>query len=298
MIASIIPVMVPLQVRPGDCDSFGHVNNAVYVSFVQQALAATLTHLGLAADWQVEGDHLWQMRSLSAEYRYATRYGEDLEASLWLEIADPLQPVIGCEIRSSSLEPKGVRQVKVRTRSTWVRLARATGKPAPVPAAVLGALPAQAGAAPKVVMLPAEQPDIRSYAWRHDIMRFERDPFGFVQLPAIYHWLEEAVFDASAQAGWPMERWRAAGYFTLQIRHDTVLTAYPQRQESITIASRLIDMRRLRGTWCVDLYRYPGHDLLIRDYSTGVFLDLEGRPATLPAQIGRDIQFGAESAPL
>lgn len=297
VIASIILGMVPLQVRPADCDSFGHVNNAVYVGFVQQAIASTLAGVGLAADWQPGGDHFWQARSLSADYRYATRFGEPLAAQLWLEDADPLQPVFGCEIRSAHTGLAGVEQVKVRTRSAWERLARVGGKPTPVPADVLAALPTQAGAAPKPFTAPSDQPRVRSYCWQHRTMRSESDPFGHVHLPAIYHWLEEAIFDASAQAGWPMERWYEQGYFVLQSRHDTLFVDYPQHGEITRITSRLIDMRRLRGTWCVELRRHPSNDLLVRDYSTGVFLDLAGRPASLPARIGRDIQFGPEMPP-
>ena len=287
--------MVPLQVRPGDCDSFGHVNNAVYVSFVQEAIASTLASLGLAADWQPGGDYYWRVRSLSADYRNATRFGEPLAAQLWLDHADPLRPVFGCEIRSARSDLTGVEQVKVRTRSAWVRLARATGDAAPIPADVLAALPSQAGAAPKPFTAPSDQPQVRSYVWQHHTMRSESDPWGHVHLPAIYHWLEEAIFDASAQAGWPMERWQTEGFFVLQARHDTVFVDYPRYDENTRITSRLIDVRRLRGTWCVEVHRHPSHDLIVRDYSTGVFLDLTGRPASLPARIGRDIQFGTES---
>ena len=297
VIASIIPGMVPLQVRPGDCDSFGHVNNAVYVGYVQQAIACTLAGVGLAADWQPGGDHSWQVRSLSADYRYATCFGEPLAAHLWLENADPLQPVFGCEIRSADTDLAGVEQVKVRTRSAWVRLARAGGEPTPVPADVLVALPTQAGVAPKPFTAPSDPPNVRSYGWQRHSMRSESDPFGHVHLPAIYHWLEEAIFDASAQAGWPMERWQAEGYFVLQARHDTLFVDHPRFDENTRITSRLIDIRRLRGTWCVELRRHPSNDLLVRDYSTGVFLDLAGRPASLPARIGREIQFGAEPRP-
>lgn len=289
--------MVPLQVRPGDCDSFGHVNNAVYVGFMQQALASTLSGLGLAADWQPEGEHFWQARSLCADYRYATRLGEPLEAQIWLEVANPVQPVFGCEIRTTPEGSGGAQQVKVRTRSTWVRLTREGAEPTPVPAHILSALPTQAGSAPKPFAAPPDSAQVRTYVWLHHSMRSESDPFGFVHLPAIYHWLEEAIFDASAQAGWPMERWYEQGYFVLQSRHDTLLAQYPRHGETTRVTSRLIDMRRLRGTWCVEVRSHPSNDLLVRDYSTGVFLDLAGRPASLPARIGHDIQFGADSIP-
>ncbi len=297
MIVSIIPVMVPLQVRPGDCDSFGHVNNAVYIDYLQQALAATLSGLGLADDWLPGGEHLWQARSLTADYRYASLLGEELDAFLWLVEPDPSQPVLGCEIRSRAPDASGAHQVKVRLRSRWQRLHRATGAPAPLHPDRLAGFPTAAGSQPKAFELPPCEANVRSYAWQHDAMRCEWDPFGYIQLPALYRWLEEAIFDASAQGGWPLERWQAAGYVTLQLRHDTEIASYPRRQDSIRITSRLIDVRRLLGTWCAEVRRWPDGKLLVRDFSTGVFLDLQGHPASLPTQIGHDIQFGPEPAP-
>ena len=38
-------------IRPADCDSFSHVNNAVYVSHLEHALAAVLSQMGYDGDW-------------------------------------------------------------------------------------------------------------------------------------------------------------------------------------------------------------------------------------------------------
>ena len=51
--------MVSLQVRPDDCDSFGHVNNAAYASFVQLAVVETLRTAGFDCDWSGRAGARW-----------------------------------------------------------------------------------------------------------------------------------------------------------------------------------------------------------------------------------------------
>jgi len=66
----------------------------------------------------------------------------------------------------------------------------------------------------------------------------------------------------------------------------------PAPNDTVRITSRLIDARRLGGTWLIEVQNLADGQLLARDYSTGVHLNLEGRPAAPPAQIIQDIQFG------
>jgi acyl-CoA thioesterase FadM len=281
---------VTVQVRAGDCDSNGHVNNAVYVAYVEHALAGRLAALGLMADWRGDGSHAWRLDSLSVEYRQAARFGDRLDTLLWLEVADPLRPVFACELTRP--DPDGAPASVVRSRSCWQRFRRSTGEAEPVPQVVLDSFPAGAGTSVRTFQLPPDCPACRTYVWEHRVMRAELNPQGAAHPEAIYHWLEDAVFEASAEAGWPVERWLGVGMLTLQTRHDTRFHTYPRRGEAIRIASRLVDVRHWRGTWQVEVRRALDGELLVRDYSTGTFLNLEGRPTTPPPEMMQEIQFG------
>ncbi len=52
-----------IRVRGYECDLFGHVNNAVYIQYLQQV---TLDAFSTAMD----GDAFWNARRLSIEYQY------------------------------------------------------------------------------------------------------------------------------------------------------------------------------------------------------------------------------------
>ncbi len=48
------------------------------------------------------------------------------------------------------------------------------------------------------------------------------------------------------------------------------------------LGRRLISVRRIRGTWIHEIVRPVTSTLLMRDYSTGAFLDWEGRIKPAP----------------
>lgn len=58
-----------LRVRADECDSLGHMNNAIYIRHSQQA---TLDTLGA-----VDADYTsWNVRTLAVEYHAPARYGD------------------------------------------------------------------------------------------------------------------------------------------------------------------------------------------------------------------------------
>jgi acyl-CoA thioester hydrolase len=287
---------IPLHIRPSDCDQFGHVNNAVYVSFLQQSFLQMLIQLGMSPDWTRESECFWAMPSLAIEYRQAAQFGDRLAADIWLVTPDHLQPVFGVEItREAESSDAHQAQALVRAQAVWQRIARNTGKPVHLSKDVLATFPLHGGSAPRPFQTPADSQEFINYFWEHQTRRTELGPHGTVHLQTIYHWLEESVFAASAQAGWPPERRIAAGFFVLQLRHDTEVFALPEADKSIRVTSRLIDVRRFRGTWRQEIHQLPQERLLVQNYSTGIFVDQSGRPSSPSPEMMNDIQFGASS---
>lgn len=71
----------PIEVRYADIDAQGHVNNVVYFTFMEQARARYLEHLGLwdGKDFQALGIILAEA---SCTYRAPIRYGQSLEVGV------------------------------------------------------------------------------------------------------------------------------------------------------------------------------------------------------------------------
>jgi acyl-CoA thioesterase FadM len=282
----------PIQIRPSDCDSYGHVNNAIYVSYFQQALADGLTRRGCGNDWRTEGEYRWEPQTLHLEYRRPATYGENLEARLWLAQPDRIHPGFGFDLRSNPAAGGDPAPVVFRALGIWTRKQRKNDALCEINREVLEDFSSESGALPRGFEAPAAIASAREYRRERIVELGEVDPTGFVHPQALFQWFEESIHDASAQAGWPLARWLAAGVFTLQTRHDAEIFTLPRGGDTVQIASRLIDARRLGGTWLIEVHRSSNHQLLARDFSTGVHLNLEGRPTAPPAQIIQDIQNG------
>lgn len=283
---------ISLQIRPSDCDAFGHVNNAIYMSYISHAFVETLRHLESAQHWHPDSEFLWELKKSSIEYRQTAVFNDELQAKMWLEQGDQIRPIFGCEISKKGPVPEDSVQSIVRAQVIWQKLRRSTKEVVALSDSLLARFPRRnGGSSPRSFRLPPDNPDIRRYFWDHRVMRSEVGPSGHVHPQVIYNWLEEGVFDASDQAGWTPERRRQKGWFIFQMRHDTEFFFFPGYGDSIRITSRLVDIRRFRGTWIQEIHLMPREELLVRDYSTGVFVDKEGRPTSPPPEMAKEVQF-------
>jgi acyl-CoA thioesterase FadM len=139
------------------------------------------------------------------------------------------------------------------------------------------------------------EPDVRAriYTRMHKVLSCEVGATGHTHPHTLFDWIGDSVFEASEQAGWPVERWLAAGFMTYQSRHDAMLLALPSLGARIRLTSQIVELRRLRGTWLVEINEEPDGRLLARDYSTGVFLDLQGQPSAPPKEMMDAIRYGS-----
>ena len=114
--------------EPQHIDELGHVNNAVWVQWIQQI--ATDHWQSLATPSQ-QDSYAWVVTRHEIDYRGNLKAGETVEGRTW--IPDP---------------PRGARfdrhvsftgadgKVRVQARSTWAMIDRATGRILRVPAAL------------------------------------------------------------------------------------------------------------------------------------------------------------------
>ena len=112
----------------GDIDELGHVNNAVWVSWIQDMAT---DHWRAAADAAHVDAYVWVVVRHEIDYLRAVLPGETVTGRTWVGEA-----------------PKGARfdrhveftgddgKVRVRAKTTWAILDKASGRPLRVPAEV------------------------------------------------------------------------------------------------------------------------------------------------------------------
>lgn len=122
------PFITQLRVRHYEMDALGHVNNAVYQSYLEQAAIEHSEHLGLTLDIYRELGGVFVMRRLEIEYLRPAVAGDILEIATWLQELRGPRAVRRYEIRKQGREP-----LLVTAEALWVWVEAATMRPRPIP---------------------------------------------------------------------------------------------------------------------------------------------------------------------
>ncbi len=111
-----------------DIDELGHVNNAVWVRWIQDIAVA---HWRACATAEQDAAYVWLVVRHEIDYLRPLKIGETVTGRTWIAEAprgarfDRLMEFVGADGRRH-----------VRARTTWAMLDRKTGRPLRVPAQV------------------------------------------------------------------------------------------------------------------------------------------------------------------
>ncbi|MEX1156996.1 MAG: thioesterase family protein [Chloroflexota bacterium] len=132
------------------------------------------------------------------------------------------------------------------------------------------------------------------FSFHQAVRSYEVGPDGAARPQAILQWLEHAIFRAAARAGWARQRMESAAFVTYVVGHHLVLGQPAREGDELTVTSRLIDLRRVSGTWHHEIRASDG-GLIAADRARGAFLDLDGRARPAPAELLADLLRGEPS---
>ncbi len=107
--------------QASDIDELGHVNNAVYVGWLQDA---ALAHWYKMTDGPLKDGFVWICLRHEIDYRLPVLPGEEVELRTWLGVRH------GARFdRHTDIRKVGARRSSVEAVTTWVMLEKATGRP-------------------------------------------------------------------------------------------------------------------------------------------------------------------------
>ncbi|WP_083579090.1 acyl-CoA thioesterase [Tardibacter chloracetimidivorans] len=115
---------MPFAPRPGDIDELGHVNNAVYVRWLQDVATAHWVKLASPAD---VARYLWVATRHEIDYHRAILPDETVTARTW--VGDPKGARFDRFVEF--VDDQG--RIRAAARTTWAIIDRKTGKPLRVP---------------------------------------------------------------------------------------------------------------------------------------------------------------------
>jgi acyl-CoA thioesterase FadM len=254
-------------VRVYECDELGHVNNAWYLAYVQQATAEA---------WADQVPAFWDLRRLAIDYLSPAVGGDELEVAVFPAGREDGLPACGYLLRTA-----GGRAV-ARARAVWAWLDPQTRRPWTQAVTWPEEAPPE-GVLPRSLRLGPDRLGAPGFMWRHRARHYELNSVGHVSPVEILRWLEEAKYVACTGVGWSPGRLLHEGCVIVQIRHDSQFYVPLAFGDEVEVRSRIYDVGRVRGTWRHELYR--GDELVALDYSSGAFLDLAGRPSPPPQEM-------------
>ncbi|MDR6530207.1 acyl-CoA thioester hydrolase [Caulobacter rhizosphaerae] len=118
---------LPVLIRPEDIDHMGHVNNAVYLQWVQ---AAVIRHWERIADPEAVARHLWVALKHEITYRRPAFLADSVVATTGIEAA------AGAKAQFRTLIRRG-DDLLAEVTSLWCCLDQATHRPVRLPRATL-----------------------------------------------------------------------------------------------------------------------------------------------------------------
>jgi len=116
-----------LKVRSYECDSYGHVNNAVYLNYLEYGRVELLEERGLSLATIKKKGVLIVIRRIEIDYKAAAREGDELVVRTYLKGHTKMKGVFCQEILK-----KSDQTALVKANVTWV-FTNLNGRLVPIP---------------------------------------------------------------------------------------------------------------------------------------------------------------------
>ncbi|AQR74325.1 thioesterase family protein [Sphingomonas sp. LM7] len=119
------PYTATITAGPEDIDILGHVNNAVWVKWIQDVAVA---HWHAIAAPEHHEAYIWVITRHEIDYRSSVLEGETVTAETWVD-----EPPKGARFNRYMKFTGADGKVRVEAKTTWAILDRATGRLVRVP---------------------------------------------------------------------------------------------------------------------------------------------------------------------
>jgi acyl-CoA thioester hydrolase len=269
------------RVRYYECDAYGHLNNANYLRYMQEAAFDASAAAGYDFSRYAEMGQHWLIRETEIEYLRPLRYGEAVEVKTWVADFHRVRSRRMYEIRL-----RGTEELAARGSTDWVFLDTGTGRPVSIPRPLAEAffpegLPAAFPPRRPFPTAPLPPPGVfeirRRVAWR------DLDSAQHVNNAVYLEYVEECGMQVIAAHGWPVARMSAAGFAILLRRHQIQYLQPAFLDDELLISTWASDVRRSSAVRHYQIRRARDRAVIANVHTLGVWIDLaSGRPIRIP----------------
>jgi YbgC/YbaW family acyl-CoA thioester hydrolase len=122
---------ITLPVRGYEIDVYGHVNNAVYLQWLEQARWEWSRANQIGIEFE---NVLSVVRHLDLDFKHEVLFGDEVEISLWPRICKNTSVIVGAQIKiiKSDIQ-KNINQVALNAQMVLALVEKGSKQKAPVP---------------------------------------------------------------------------------------------------------------------------------------------------------------------
>jgi acyl-CoA thioester hydrolase len=276
-------------VRFYECDAYGHLNNAVYLRYMQEAAFNASAAIGFDEQRYAEMGRAWLARLNEIEYLRPVRYGDKVGVTTWVEDMHRVRSWRAYEMRN--LESG---ELVARGWTDWVFVDTSSGKPASIPAEIAAEYHPQAGeAALQKRRRFAEPPPPGESAFtnRRRVEWQDLDPAQHVNNAMYLSYLVETAWRFGEVVNWGWERISADGFGVVARSHQIEYRQPAVYGDELEITTWLSGVRRSTINRHYAIHRPVDGALIAQANSLYVAIDLAtGSARRIPADFLADIR--------
>jgi len=275
-------------VRHYECDADGHVYQANYLRYMQEAAFDASAAAGYDLQRYEALDRTWLVRETEIEYLWPLRYADRVEVKTWVQDFRRVRSRRAYEFRLASTE-----RLVARALTDWVYLETSTLHPAVIseelkanfcPEGIAEQMPSR-----QRFPRPPAQPlgvfcQERRVEWR------DLDPAGHANNAVYLNFIEDCGIQMMAAHGWPLRRMAAEGFALVARQHRIEYKAPALLDDKLEVRTWLSAIEGSSVVRHSAITRASDGALVLRGRTLHVWLDLQSqRPTALPEALLKDL---------
>ncbi len=277
-----------MTVRYHECDAYGHVNNANYARYMQEAAFDASASAGFAPDWYAANSRVFVVRASHIEFLQQAAYKDQLEIKTWISDIRRVSARRQYEMRNAA-----TGELVCKAHSDWVLANPVDRSLVALPADMLTAFqPDRVGvdavAPADVVQAP---PAPATYRMQRRVRFQDLDAGGVVNNPVYLDYCSDCGFECTASFGWPLKRQLDAGFATFFRSIDIEYLQPAEPEDELIVSAWLSNIKRVSGTRHFLIVRARDNAILARCNGMIVCADRKtGAPMRWPEQVVVDLK--------
>ncbi|MBW4437273.1 MAG: YbgC/FadM family acyl-CoA thioesterase [Pleurocapsa minor GSE-CHR-MK-17-07R] len=231
-------------VRSYECDIYGHVNQANYLRYMQEAALFASSSVGYDDAAYEKMGTIWFIRELEIEYQNSYRFGDQVAVNTWVGDFRRVR-----SRRFYDLLHATTGQVAAKASADWIYLNRETQLPAQISDEMVAAFAPNPADRVEATARREKFPDVppvppgaftmtRRVEWR-DI-----DMAQHVNHANYLTFMEECAVQAAAARGWPFARMWEAGFGIMARKHRIEYRMQARLGDELNVTTFLAEPRR------------------------------------------------------